>query len=99
MKTNDGDMLKSPKKQETDSCFFGLFSPRATSVLLPTLLRIYQWSRPLLTGTAVQFNATYSKQTTEEFLIRARTHIRQTRICAKMSEEMKEEMSELKALR
>jgi hypothetical protein len=113
MKTNDGDMLKSPKNQKTrfslpptfhrrDSCFSALPSPRASAVSLPDLPRIYKWSRPLLTGSAPQteFGLTYRKQTTEKFLTGARTHISEARFCAKISVGTNDEISEeMKAIR
>jgi hypothetical protein len=52
------------------------------SQLLPqNLPQIRKWSRPLLTGSALQteFGLTYRKQTTEKFLTGARTHTRETR--------------------
>ena len=92
MKTNHGDMLKSPKNPKTpfscppgfwrtDSCSFSLFSPRGIPVLPPSQLQIRKWSIPLLTESAPQteFNVNYRKQTTEKFLTEARTHIRGTR--------------------
>ena len=113
MKTNDGDMLKSPKNQKTrfslpptfhrrDSRFSALPSPRASAVSLPDLSQICKWSRPLLTGSTPQteFGLTYRKQTTEKFQTGARTHIREMRICAKMSVETNKEMTqETKAIR
>jgi len=62
---------------------------------LPNLPQIRKWSRPLLTGSAPQteIGLTYRKQTTEYFLTGARTHIRESRICAKISVETNEEMS------
>jgi len=66
------------------------------------LPQIRKWSRPLLTGSALQreFDLTYRKQTTEKFLTGARTHIRETPFCAKMSLETNVEMSEeMKAIR
>ena len=113
MKTNDGDMLKSPKNQKTrfslpptfhrrDSCFSALPSARATAILPSNLSQIYKWSRPLLTGSAPQteFGLTYRKQTAEKFLTGARTHIREMRICAKIGIETNEELSEkMKAIR
>src|SRR5580658_5703881 len=50
-------------------------------ILLPPLAQICKWSRPLLTGTALQteFDVTSRKQTTEKFLTGARTHIRTLR--------------------
>jgi hypothetical protein len=73
---------------------------------LRNLPRIHKWSRPLLTESDPQteIGLTYRKQTTEKFLTEARTHIRETRICAKigsgMSEETNEEASaEMKAIR
>jgi hypothetical protein len=94
MKTNDGDMLKSPKNQilqdhELRACGM-IHGPRVAD----------RGSR--LTGSALQteFGLTYRKQTTEKFLTGARTHISETRFCAKMSVETNEEMSEeMKAIR
>jgi hypothetical protein len=69
------------------------------------LPQICKWSRPLLTGSAPQteFDVTYRKQTTEKFLTGARTHIRETRFCAKMNgqtnEEKSAEISKMKAIR
>jgi hypothetical protein len=107
MKTNDGDMLKSPKNQKTrfslpptfhrrDSCFSALPSPRASTVSPSNLPQIRNWSRPLLTESDPQteFDLTCRKQTTEKFLTEARTHIRETRICAKIGVEMNEETGE-----
>ncbi len=107
IKTHDGDMLKSPKNQKTrfslppafwrlDPSFFGLPTPRASAVLLP---QIRKWSRPLLIDSAlpIEFGLTYRKQTTEEFLTDARTHISETRICAKISSGMSEETNEEKS--
>jgi hypothetical protein len=81
-------------------------SGRNSQLPLPNLPQIRKWSRPLLTGSALQteFGLTYRKQTTEKFLTGARTHIRETRICAKISvatnEEANEAMSEeMKAIR
>jgi hypothetical protein len=104
LKTNDGEMLKSPKNQKMralpppvswrmDSSFSGLLSPRASAVLLP---QIRKWSRPLLIDSAlpIEFGLTYRKQTTEEFLTDARTHISETRICAKISVETTEKTNE-----
>jgi hypothetical protein len=113
MKTNDGDMLKSPKNQKTrfslpptfhrrDSRFSAVPSPRASTVSPSNLPQIPKWSRPLLTGSTPQteFGLTYRKQTTEKFLTEARTHIRETRFCAKMSVETNKEMTqETKAVR
>jgi len=113
MKTNDGDMLKSPKNQKTrfslpptfhrrDSRFSALPSPRASTVSPSNLPQIRNWSRPLLTESAPQteIGLTYRKQTTEKFLTEARTHIRETRFCAKMSVETNKEMTqETKAVR
>ena len=112
MKTNDSDTAKSPKNAKTrftnppvfwrlDPHFFPNFSPPLASVLPPMLQKNCNWSRPLLTGTAPQteFDLTYRKQTTEKFLTGARTHIRKTRFCAKMSKETNEKTSEMKALR
>ncbi len=110
LKTNDGDVLKSPKNPKSrfslpsafwrlDSSSFGLLSPRASAVLLP---QIRKWSRPLLIDSAlpIEFGLTYRKQTTEEFLTDARTHISETRFCAKISVETNEEMSQqMKATR
>src|SRR5580704_10141027 len=94
MKTNDGDMLKSPRNQKTrfslpptfhrrDSRFSALPPPRASTVSPSNLSQICKWSRPLLTGSAPQteFGLTYRKQTAEKFLTGARTHIREMRIC------------------
>jgi hypothetical protein len=94
LKTNDGDMLKSPKNQilqdhELRPCG-SIHGPRIAD----------RGSR--LTGSVPQteFGLTYRKQTTEEFLTGARTHIRETRTCAKMSEGTNEETSaEMKAIR
>ena len=107
MKTNDGDMLKSPKNQKTrfllpptfhrrDSCFSALPSPRASTVSPSNLPQIPKWSRPLLTESdpRTEFGLTRRKQTTEKFLTEARTHIRETRICAKISSGMSEETNE-----
>ena len=104
LKTNDGDMLKSPKNQKTrfslppafwrlDSSFFRPPHAARIAVLLP---QIRKWSRPLLIDSAlpIEFGLTYRKQTTEEFLTDARTHISETRICAKISVETTEKMSE-----
>jgi hypothetical protein len=111
LKTNTGEMLKSPKNQKTrfslppapwrtDSRFFRLLSPRAATLPLgsfqitsrrslicishsPLATRhcSVNWSRPLLTGSALQteFGLTYRKQTTEKILTGARTHIKETR--------------------
>ena len=92
MKTNNGDMLKSPKNQKTrfslppafqrlSPNFFGVLPARAIPVLPPSQLQIRKWSRPLLTESDPQteFDLTYRKQTTEKFLTEARTHIRETR--------------------
>jgi hypothetical protein len=92
MKTNHGDMLKSPKNQKTrfslppafqrlNSNFFGVLPPRGIPVLPPSELQIHKWSRPLLIDSAPQteFDVTRRKQTTEKFLTGARTHIRETR--------------------
>jgi hypothetical protein len=51
---------------------------------------------PVLTGTASQteIDVTCSKQTTEKFLTGARTHIKETRICAKMTAQMNPQMSQ-----
>jgi|ERR1700693_615006 len=67
-----------------------------SQLLPPNLPQIYKWSRPLLTGTTPQteFDVTCRKQTTEKFLTGARTHISETRFCAKISVETNEEMSE-----
>ncbi len=132
LKTNDGDMVKSPKNQKTrfslppafwrlDSSFFGLPTPRATAVPLGLFQNTshrwlicishsplatshcsLHWSRPLLIDSAlpIEFGLTYRKQTTEKFLTDARTHISETRICAKISVETNEEMSQqMKATR
>ena len=50
---------------------------------------------PVLTGSAPQteIDVTCSKQTTEKFLTGARTHIRETRICAKMSAQISSKLS------
>jgi hypothetical protein len=94
LKTNDGDMLKSPKNQILQDhelrASGSIHGPRIAD------------RGSLLTGSALQteFGLTYRKQTTEKFLTGARTHIRQTRFCAKMSVETNEEMSEeMKAIR
>jgi hypothetical protein len=82
MKTNARDMLKSPKNQKSDPRSFDLFPPRSTAILI---------SFPaFLTGSDPQteIGVTCSKQTTEKFLTGARTHIKRTRVCAKMSEQM-----------
>jgi hypothetical protein len=49
----------------------------------------------LLTGSGPQteIDVTCSKQTTEKFLTGARTHIRETRICAKMSAQISSKLS------
>jgi hypothetical protein len=64
--------------------------------LPPNLPQIRKWSRPLLTGSALQteFGLTYRKQTTEKFLTGARTRISETRIRAKMTAESTEKMIE-----
>jgi len=48
------------------------------------------WSRPLPTGSASQTETDLNsrKRATGEFLTGTRTHIMETRICAKMNEEM-----------
>jgi hypothetical protein len=110
LKTNDGDMHKSPKNPKTrlslpstfprrDSCFSALPSPRATAILPSNLSQICKWSRPLLTGSLPQteIGLTYRKQTTEKSLSGARTHISETRICAKISSGMSEETNEEKS--
>lgn len=112
LKTNDGDMLKSPKNQKTRFSLPPTFhqrdsrpalpSPRATAVSLPDLPQIHKWSRPLLTGSVPQteFGLTCRKQTTEKSLTEARTHISETHFCAKISEETNEETTqETKAIR
>jgi hypothetical protein len=51
-------------------------------------------------GPQTEIDVTYRKQTTEKFLTGAKMHIRETRICAKISVETNEEMSEeMKATR
>jgi hypothetical protein len=88
LKINDGDMLKSPKNSKTRfsrpptfrsmrSRFFTVFPPHATAG--PSQNR--KWSRPLLPGSAqnIECDVTYTKQTTEDFLPGATTHIRKTR--------------------
>jgi hypothetical protein len=82
VKTNARDMLKSPKNQKSDPRSFDLFPPRSTAILI---------SFPaFLTGSGPQteIDVTCSKQTTEKFLTGARMHIKETRIFAKMSEEI-----------
>ena len=77
-----------------------------SQLLPPNLRQIHKWSRPLLTESDPQteIGLTYRKQTTEKFLTEARTHIKESRICAKISvatgEETNQEMSEeMKAIR
>jgi hypothetical protein len=50
---------------------------------------------PFLTGSAPQteIDVTCSKQTTEKFLTGARTHIKETRICAKMNAQISSKLS------
>ena len=129
MKTNRGDMRKSPKNPQTQFahplCFRRFFAdhppdflamdnglrqgtPSAVpntsqlaGVLTPEVREpnpsaINQTgSSPLcvfLTGTALQteISVTCRKQTMEKFLTGARTHIRESSFCAKMSTEMSE---------
>jgi len=93
MKTNNGDMLKSPKNQKTrfslppafqrvNSNFFGVLPPRAIPVPSLSPSQIHKWSRPLLTesDSQTEFDLTYRKQTMEKFLTGTRTHIRETRL-------------------
>jgi hypothetical protein len=87
MKTNARDMLKSPKNQKSDPRSFDLFPPRSTAILI---------SFPaFLTGSGLQteIDVTCSKQTTKKFLTGARTHIRETRICAKMGAQISSKLS------
>jgi hypothetical protein len=52
-------------------------------------------TRPVLTGSAppTEIDVTCSKQTTEKFLTGARTHIKETRICAKMAAQISSKLS------
>jgi hypothetical protein len=51
-------------------------------------------------GPQTEIDVTYRKQTTEKFLSGAKMHIREAGICAKISEETNEGMSEeMKATR
>jgi hypothetical protein len=87
MKTNARDMLKSPKNQKLNPRSFDVFPPRATAILI---------SFPaFLSGSGLQtgIDVTCSKQTTEKFLTGARTDIRETRICAKMSAQISSKVS------
>ncbi len=54
---------------------------QSSQVLSPIPPRIHKWSRPLLPGSAqnVESDVTSTKQTTEDFLPGATTHIRETR--------------------
>jgi hypothetical protein len=87
MKTNERDTLKSPKNQKSDSRSFDLFPPRATAILIsfPAFLTG--------SGTQTEIDVTCSKKTTKKFLTGARTHIRETRICAKMSAQISSKLS------
>ena len=106
MKINAGDILKSPKNQEMDSRFFARFLLTPTDVTLFVACSSHSLALtkegPLatrhslvLTGSAppTEIDVTCSKQTTEKFLTGARTHIKETRICAKMAAQISSKLS------
>jgi hypothetical protein len=112
MKTKDSATAKSPKNPRTgfrnphhherwDSRFFSNFSPNVTSDLLLMSPDICNWSSPFLVDSAppAESGLTYSKQKTEKILPDTRTHIKESRFCAKMSKETNEKTTEMKAPR
>ena len=100
LKTNERDMLKSPKNQEMDSRFFDRFLPTATDItpLVACASRMLALTQeqllatrhsPVLTGSGPQTEmaVTYRKQTAAHILTGARIAHSETRARAKMDAE------------